>query len=78
MVTSTASTNPSTKKSKVWLYFEEITEGTKKKTCCKIEGCNEKLSYNGDTSTMKNHLEGKHRDVWLQENDKEDNHNFIL
>lgn len=54
------------KRSLVWNYFEEITEDGKKYTQCQIEECKEKLSYNGNTSTMATHMKSKHPNILLK------------
>jgi len=45
------------KNSNVWLNFEEITEGGKKKVKYLIEGCGQKLAFHGNTSAMAYHFE---------------------
>ena len=62
----TSSKKKDVKRSHVWNYFEEINEEGKKYTKCQIEGCKEKLSYNGNTSTMATHMKAKHPSISLQ------------
>ena len=61
------------KSGKYWQYFELVTYPVSKKprTICQLCPTKESLAYNGNTSSMSNHLKGKHH-INLSANEKPD------